>query len=132
MQVQTKHRYPIVLQKLQNNNIEKLCTYLQQLSAETVLKFKPHPFSKQQIEQFYSNPLHIGFIAIDVDTCNIIGYAVIKIGYLNDDQQRLNSYGIGIHTSTDCTFAPSVADAWQSQGVGSKLFTYLQYYLKNK
>jgi hypothetical protein len=43
---------------------------------------------------------------------------LIKNAVLSNDENRLLSYGI--HPSVhDCTFAPSIADAYQGSGLGS-------------
>lgn len=86
-------------------------------------RFGPHRFDKQSIIDFYKHSdLHLGYIACDMETNQIIAYFIIKTGYLKHDAVRLQSYGMNPDANTDCTFAPSVADAWQSCGIGDKLF----------
>jgi len=59
-----------------------------------------------------------------------VAFSIIKRGYLEHDGYRLQSYGFVPDAITDCTFAPSVADHWQSLGVGNSLFHFLLADLK--
>lgn len=105
---------------------EELFDYLQLLSAETKKRFGPHSFDKQSIIDLYKNSgEYIGYVAHDILTGKIIAYSIIKIGYLQHDCIRLQSYGIHPNNDTDCTFAPSVADEWQRLGIGNALFQFV-------
>jgi len=131
MIVQAKNNKHVSLRKIDSNDIDKLCDYLQHLSLETKKRFEPHPFDKQSIIGFYKySDTHIGYIALDIETSEIVAYFIIKIGYLEHDSIRLQSYGISLHKTYDCTFAPSVADLWQSNGIGNLLFRYILSDLK--
>lgn len=55
----------------------------------------------------------------------IIAYSVLKAGYLEHDRQRLESYGLQLSHTSDCTFAPSVADSWQGMGIGNGLLRFI-------
>jgi len=126
MIVLTKNKQQLMLSKLCPDNFDCLTEYLQRLSTETKSKFGPHPFDKESVLKFYENEnLHAGYIASEVETQKIIAYAIIKPGYLEHDSFRLQAYGLKLSAVTDCTFAPSVADAWQSQGVGESLFRFI-------
>ncbi len=105
--------------------------YLQQLSAETNKIFGPHAFDQQSINDFYSKgQLNIGYVAKEIETGKIIAYAIIRPEYLTEDGKRLQYCHIIPTSQTDCTFAPSVADAWQSCGIGNALFQYILNDLK--
>ena len=47
------------------------------------------------------------------------------MGFLEQDAARLQSYGLTLNHETDCTYAPSVTDRWQSLGIGNGLFQYI-------
>ena len=133
MIVQTKNGKSVLLRKLTFDDIDKLSYYLQKLGPDTIKRFGPHGFDKQSISELYQNPDHYtGYIAEDIETAEIIGYSIIKTGYLEHDGYRLQSYGLTPDEKTDCTFAPSVADQWQSQGVGNSLFHFMLSDLKAK
>lgn len=113
--------------------MNKLSHYLQNLGPDTINRFGPHGFDKQSISGLYQNSdLYSGYIAQHTETDEIIAYSIIKTGYLEHDSYRLQSYGLTLDAKTDCTFAPSVADQWQSQGVGNSLFHFMMPNLKAK
>jgi diamine N-acetyltransferase len=126
MIITTKNNNQVVLRRLSPADLDFLYSYLQNLSTKTKKRFGPHSFEKQAIINFYSdenNP--IGYIGIDIQTNEIIAYSIIKIGFLEHDGNRLQSYGIIPDHASDITFAPSVADAWQSCGIGNEMFNYI-------
>jgi diamine N-acetyltransferase len=125
MIVQSKNNKQVRLRKLISTDLDGLLHYLHHLSAETKSRFGPHPFNREAVIDFYNNPLHHGYVAEDAETNEIIAYAVIKTGYLEHDKPRLQSYHIEPNSKTDCTFAPSVADAWQGFGTGNSLFGFI-------
>jgi diamine N-acetyltransferase len=125
MTVRTKNNATVILQKLTAAGHNELFTYLEGLSAETKNRFGPHPYDQQSIAGFYHNSGHTGYIARETATMGIAAYAAIKTGILQHDSHRLQSYGIVPDENTDYTFAPSVADAWQSCGIGNALFHFI-------
>jgi len=125
MIVQIKSNKQIELRRVGEDDAVLITEYLSQLSAETRSRFGPHPYDIDSVTAFYKKMVHLGFMAIDIDSNTIIGYAVIKMGYLEHDFNRLENYGISLDHHTDCTFAPSVADNWQNQGVGNALFDFM-------
>lgn len=131
MFIKTRDDKTVVLGKLVSNDLDKLFNYLQQLSAETKRRFGPHAFDQLSINDFYSKDEHnIGYVAKEFETGKIVAYAIIRPGYLSEDGKRLQSCDIIPNSQTDCTFAPSVADAWQSCGIGNALFRYILNDLK--
>lgn len=133
MFTQAKNGKSVLLRKLTNADIDKLSHYLQHLGPETVKRYGPHKFDKQSISELYQNlDQYAGYIAEDPETYEIIAYSIIKTGYLEHDGIRLRTYGFTPDEKTDCTYAPSVADQWQSQGVGNSLFHFMLSDLKAK
>jgi diamine N-acetyltransferase len=129
--IHTKNSKQVLISTLGSNDLEGLLSYLANLSAETRKHFGPHPFDKAAVIDFYSNSeSHQGFVAVDTATGVIIAYALIKTGYLHHDSARLQAYGIQLSSQTDCTFAPSVADAWQGFGIGHNLLHFIITMLK--
>lgn len=122
----SKKNHPVILSKLIADDFDELAIYLQNLSIETKKRFGPHPFDLLAIKDFYeSTNQNTGYIARDAETQAIIAYSIVKSGYLEHDSFRLQSYSLHLSHETDCTFAPSVADAWQSQRIGESLFLYI-------
>jgi diamine N-acetyltransferase len=131
MIIQTKNNRQVLLRRLKSDDFDKLFDYLHHLGPETKKRFGPHMFDKKSIIDFYENAgKHRGYIAQDTGTLEIIAYSIIKIGYLEHDSSRLRSYGLTLDNKTDCAFAPSVADQWQSIGLGNSLFNFILSNLK--
>ena len=128
----TIHNRPVDVRQINETDLDNLVTYLNKLKPETVMRFGPHGFDKQSVSEIFKDTTHYkGYIAIDTATSDIVAYSVIKIGFLEHDSFRLQSYGITPDPLTDCTFAPSVADDWQSQGLGNIMFGFILNHLKS-
>lgn len=126
MLVETKNNIPVRLRQLHSSDFENLLHYLNNLSAETKSRFGPHAFTMEAVEAMYGSGQNFtGYTAIEESTGTIIAYAIIKKGLLQHDLERLQQYGLVLSNDTDCTFAPSVADEWQSLGVGKLLFSFI-------
>jgi GNAT superfamily N-acetyltransferase len=126
MIIETKDSRLVLIQRLSSNDVDNLLYYLENLSLETKKRFGPHQFDKQSVVEFYGNhDINWGYIAKAVDTDEIVAYSIIKFGYLESDYNRFFSYGIKLDGKFDCEFAPSVADLWQSCGIGNILFQFI-------
>ncbi len=133
MFIELKNNKPVSLRKLTPGDFTALSIYLQQLSAQTKKRFGPHPFDERSVVEFYnSSENYFGYVAQDMEENKIIAYSVLKTGYLEHDRQRLESYGLQLSHTSDCTFAPSVADDWQGMGIGNGLFRFIIPDLKSK
>jgi diamine N-acetyltransferase len=127
----SKNSKRVLLKQLETADLEMLCNYFIHLSTETKNRFGPHNFDLENLQKLYQVPgEYFGYIALDDTQSKIIAYSVIKMGFLDHDSQRLRSYGLILNPFTDCTFAPSVADEWQSQGIGNALFHFILEHLK--
>ncbi|MEI8366663.1 MAG: GNAT family N-acetyltransferase [Parachlamydiaceae bacterium] len=108
-------------------DIGGLYDYLQKLGVESKRRFSPHSFDQQSIADFYQKPdEHLGYLAFDHTTREIIAYAIVKIGFFEHDRFRLEGYGLRLDSTTDCIYAPSVADKWQSCGLGNAMFQQIK------
>ena len=122
----TKNNRPVTLHRLQPLDLDDLYDYLQHLGDATKKRFGPHDFDWQAITRFYHpSEQHTGYVARSVETGEIIAYAILKRGYLEHDASRLQSYGLQLNQHSDSTFAPSVADDWQSEGLGNMLLQFI-------
>ena len=131
MTIETKDNKQVRLRRLNSNDLDNLLEYLNNLSHETKKRFGPHQFDKQSVIDFYNYAdIHLGYVAQTIDTNKIIAYSIIKFGYLEGDYNRFLSYGIKLDNKLDCEFAPSVADLWQSCGIGNKFFQFILADLK--
>lgn len=124
MKAITKTRQEIELRELSPTDFGKLSSYLSLLSPETKKRFGPHAYDLNSILDFYKQHENRAFIALNTKD-EIIGYAIMRTGFLDHDSKRLSNYGLELSKEHDSTFAPSVADAYQSQGVGQLVFEYI-------
>lgn len=121
-----KNNKKVNVRRLIVPDIERLVNYLQNLSELTKSRFGPHKFDNQTLLDLFQNSVgYRGYIAEDIENDTIIAYSIIKIGFLEHDRNRLESYGLNLNNETDCTFAPSVADSWQSSGLGNYMFDFI-------
>lgn len=119
----------IVEMRLLNENDNKnLFNYFdQRFSKESKSRFGPHSFDRETINTICQNPNGeiMRYVAVDEDG-NIVAYMLIKQGMIEWD---LNRYALRQQTydhNTSVTFAPSVADTWQSSGVGSLMNSIIE------
>ena len=131
MEFIVKNNNKVNFSKLKPIQFDNLFTYLEKLSLESKKKFGPHSFDIQSIVEFYKKPENTGIIGVDVETNQIISYAIIKKGFVFVDSIRYESYGLPLNSMTDCTYAPSVADEWQSLGVGNAMFKFILAQIQN-
>jgi diamine N-acetyltransferase len=130
MQVQLKNQQQIAIRVFELKDTTLLANYFEQLSNATKQRFAPHDFNEESIIELYRFPSsYVGFIATDIAAGNIIAYAVISLGVLPHEVNRLHQYHI-TPCSTDALFAPSVADAWQGLGIGGFMLNYIKQSLK--
>ncbi len=117
----------LLLRRLQLSDCGKLACYWQQLSDATRSRYAPHPFDIHILQRLYANGQgYRGYIAIDNHSQNIVAYAGVKIGGWEPDAPRLQGYDLTLNPAADASFAPSVADAWQGQGIGKQLLQYIK------
>lgn len=122
----------IILEPFKIENKESLLVYFNKLSEQSKRRFGPHPFTLEAIDEKYSDSSNYKmFIAYDVDNDRIIAYVIVKFGWVEFDKDRLYSYGL-FPEAKDATIAPSVADDWQSKGLGSRFFSYVLECLKTE
>jgi GNAT superfamily N-acetyltransferase len=110
---------------------DQLTEYYEHLSELSRKRYGPHQFDKQSIIDLYGKRGgHQGYIAREPGSPTIIAYSIIRFGCLEHDLGRLKSYGLNMDVETDSVYAPSVADAWQSCGVGNSMFLFILEDLK--
>jgi ribosomal protein S18 acetylase RimI-like enzyme len=120
MKHQLKNGKPVEIRLLESKDREKLFDYFQCLSAESRSRFGPHPFDKETVSVICANPNGEirRYIAIDISSGRVVAYMLIKQGMIEWDESRYAVRQESYDYNTSVTFAPSVADAWQSSGLG--------------
>jgi ribosomal protein S18 acetylase RimI-like enzyme len=107
-----------------HSDTDNLVAYLDSLGEESRSRFEPHPFTADEITKLQNNYDYHLFIAVNLSNTFIAAYTIVKLGWLEYEKKRYTSYGL-TESLRDCTIAPSVADYWQSKGVGSAFFEYV-------
>ena len=134
MAITIRNGKTVAIRLLKPGDEEALYNYLQNLSTESRSRFGPHSFDKQTIHticDLTDNDTR-RFIAIDESASVIVSYMLIKQGMIDGDQQRFAQRNQLYDPDTTVTYAPSVADDWQSSGLGTALHNIIEDELKSK
>ncbi len=100
--------------------------YFEGLSEATRQRFGPHPFTVAEAQKLcaeidYARLLRLIAVTGDSGQERVIAYFILTLPVRDSERNRYTAYGIGLEDGRDCTFAPSVADAYQDRGLGSAL-----------
>jgi GNAT superfamily N-acetyltransferase len=118
---------------LESGDAKKLYDYLNTLSNDSRQRFGPHSFDETTVNIICYHPykdIH-RYIAIEPHEEKIIAYMLFKKGMIEGDRQRFAQRNQYFDPLTTITFAPSVADDWQSSGVGSCMYGMIEKKLKS-
>lgn len=134
MKALLKNNKPVQIRLLQKEDRESLYNYLQLLSPESRSRFGPHSFDWRTVHAIFDQPDTTiqRYVAIDETNNNMVAYMLIKQGMIKEDQQRYAERNQFFDDATTVTFAPSVADDWQSTGLGSVMATFIEAELNKK
>lgn len=127
-----KNNARINVRLLQKDDEGLLFNYFNQLSAESKSRFGPHLFDRETVVYIVNESTNdiSRYIALN-EQQEIIAYMLIKKGMNEGEKYRLTQNNIAFDESLFCTFAPSVADAWQSSGLGSAMFGIIENDIRN-
>ncbi len=122
----------VVCRAVREADVTPLLEYLAGLSAETRSYFAPHPFDAAAVAAICESMGEglRGFVCEAEG--ELVGYAVVRRGYSEGEWYRFPDYAIEMNPGYDFLFAPSVADSFQSKGIGSKLLVYVEHILKEE
>jgi len=120
----------LTLRPLQPEDSIRFGDYLCGLSEMTRAFYGPHPFNRETADAIcaslnHSDVLRMTATLSDSGEERTIAYALLKLGVLAADAQRYERLGRPLNADTDATLAPSVADDFQSKGVGSLVMNHL-------
>ena len=121
MKYELRNGKSVEVRLLEGNDTEKLYEYFDQhFSKESKSRFGPHAFDQETINAICQNPDEeiMRYVAIDEEK-NIVAYMLIKQGMIEWDEKRYALRNQFYDYNTSVTLAPSVADAWQSSGLGT-------------
>jgi diamine N-acetyltransferase len=131
---QLKNGKAVEIRLLENSDCGKLFDYFDQhFSKESKSRFGPHPFDKQTIDAICKNSDEeiTRYIALD-ENKNIAAYMLVKQGMNEWDEKRYAWRNQFYDHQSSVTFAPSVADAWQSSGLGTGMNNFIEGELRNR
>ena len=112
---------------------DRLGRFFEDLSPATRNCYAPHPLTLEYGQQLcaeldYHTPSDtptlrfVGLISDDPpEGDGVVAYFILALGIRDGEASRYRERGSELDPDTTCTFAPCVADAHQSQGVGSAL-----------
>ncbi len=122
----------VYFRPLRGDQAAELGAYFTSLSPATRRVYGPHPFDQETADGFCAalDSTHTLRMLAWVEEGEegverIVAYFVVELGVRAGDRQRYEALGLTLHDQTDCTLAPSVADAYQSQGLGSLMMQHL-------
>jgi len=127
-----KNHTSITIRLLQKDDEERLFNYFSQLSAESKSRFGPHLFDRETVRYIVEEQGSdiSRYVALDKQQ-EIVAYMLIKKGMLEGEQYRLRQNNVAFEESLFCTYAPSVADAWQSSGLGSAMYQVIEQHIRD-
>ena len=127
-----KNNASVTIRLLQNDEEERLFNYFSELSAETKSRFGPHLFDRETVRYIVNEQASdiYRYVALDGQQ-EIVAYMLIKNGMLEGEQYRLKQNNVAFEEALFCTFAPSIADAWQSSGLGSAMYQVIEHDIRD-
>jgi len=111
------------------DDARRLGQYFLGLSAETKRRFGPHPFDQATADQLCATLKPDDTLRL-IATCpaagdeQVIAYFIVQWGVTSADAARYAQRQLPLDPQADCTVAPSVADAFQNQQVGSPIMRH--------
>lgn len=104
--------------------------YFLGLSEETKVLYGPHPFDQATADKLCAEINYadtIRFIATfpGEGQEQVIAYFILMLGLTPGEMERYPKAGIAVDPALDCLIAPSVADAYQSQGLGTPCMQHM-------
>ena len=122
----------LVVRPLQEDDGVRMAAYFDGLSARTRGWFAPHKFDAETAQALCRDRLSpsaeggVRMVAVtSTAPPSIAAYFIFLLGVRAEDRTRFASYGLALNGETDCTLAPSVADAFQGVGLGSAMLRHV-------
>lgn len=134
MDILLKNGQPVLIRHLKSGDIQNLFNYLSSFSDATKSCFGPHPFDFGTVQNICNNLQNddvMRYIAVEANV-NIIAYMLFKQGMIEEDKNRYTARNQFYDYHNSVTYAPSVADAYQSSGVGGAMYLQIEPQLKEK
>jgi diamine N-acetyltransferase len=122
---------PVLFRPVLPADAKILGDYFLSLSDQTKHRYGPHRFDRETAEELVATTDHAHTLRMIATvpsgaTEQVIAYIILILGIREDDAARYTLLNMPLHADTDCTLAPSVADAYQSKGLGSLLLQHIK------
>lgn len=120
----------VMLRPLDPGDAKILGEYFLGLSERTTSLYAPHPFDQATADHLCkavnnADTLRMLATAHGCGTERVIAYFIVMWRVNEGERARYEEAGIELDSATDCTIAPSVADEYQNQGLGSVMMEHL-------
>jgi diamine N-acetyltransferase len=120
----------LLFRLLQAGDAPALGDYFTGLSEATLQRYRPHEFTAEHARHLCatidnSKVLRLVALTQDDEMPRIVAYFIVILGVRDEDVARYEALGIPLNPETDCTLAPSVADAYQDAGLGSQMMEWM-------
>jgi len=107
-----------------------LGAYFLNLSETTRDLYGPHPFDQATADQLcaeinYADTIRLIATIPNAALEKVIAYFILQLGVPPAEIERYAQTNIALDPQADCLVAPSVADAYQNQGVGSPVMRHV-------
>lgn len=122
--------FALTQRPLRPDDAARLGAYFDDLSPLSRSRYGPHPFDQATADAICAGIASddilrlLGTIVGDDGQERIVAYFLLKRGVWEGDAKRYEALGIPLDPATDITLAPSVADAYQDRGIGSRMASY--------
>ena len=129
------HGSPITFRPVKAGDVQILGDYFLSLSDDTKRRYGPHAFDRATAEQLCAttdpaDTLRMVATVKGEKGESVIAYIILILNVREDDVKRYDKLHLPLNAATDCTLAPSVADAYQSKGLGSVLMVQLKQFAR--
>ncbi len=117
----------VAIRPLAAGDVDMLTTFFESLSAATRRVYGPHPFDRATAERLCASIDHaaavryVAVLAEPSDSPSIIGYMILSREVKPGTIARYEEHGPKLRLGGCARFAPVVADAFQSQGLGTRM-----------
>lgn len=132
MQIKLNNNKTVLISLAGTSDAVALHHYFLNLSPLTQSRYTPHAFDAVSVMAICHNngTGYTAFVATDIATHAIVAYMLLRQGMLPADFNRYANRNQFYNYTQTVSFAPSVADAWQSSGLGTAMNQFLEMQLK--
>jgi len=114
-------RTEIILRPLKSTDEQDLGDYFLSLSDKTKGFFGPHPFDRETAKKLCKEIDKTSILRLVAISANkIVGYFILLPGMSQSSKKRYAN----LNEKEVCSIAPSIADEFQSKGLGTKMMMY--------